>query len=49
MEEENSKEFAKTLASLGSAYVNDAFSVSHRAHASVDAITDFYLATQGYF
>lgn len=40
-EEENSKEFAKTLASLGSAYVNDAFSVSHRAHASVDAITDF--------
>ncbi len=34
-EEENDVEFAKYLASLGDVYVNDAFSVSHRAHASV--------------
>jgi phosphoglycerate kinase len=34
-EEGNDPEFAKYLASLGEVYVNDAFSVSHRAHASV--------------
>lgn len=34
-EEKNDKKFAKDLASLASIYVNDAFSVSHRAHASV--------------
>ena len=34
-EEENDLEFAKYIASLGDIYVNDAFSVSHRAHASV--------------
>lgn len=34
-EEANDPEFAKYLASLGDIYVNDAFSVSHRAHASV--------------
>lgn len=34
-EENNDPEFAKYLASLGDIYVNDAFSVSHRAHASV--------------
>jgi phosphoglycerate kinase len=34
-EEENDPEFSKYLASLGDVYVNDAFSVSHRAHASV--------------
>lgn len=34
-EEENDPEFAAYLASLGDVYVNDAFSVSHRAHASV--------------
>ncbi|HEC30749.1 MAG TPA: phosphoglycerate kinase [Candidatus Yonathbacteria bacterium] len=31
----NSKTFAKKLASMGEIYVNDAFSVSHRAHASI--------------
>lgn len=31
----NTKAFAKTLASLGDAYVNDAFSNSHREHASM--------------
>ena len=34
-EESNDPEFSKHLASLGDVYVNDAFSVSHRAHASV--------------
>ncbi len=34
-EKENSEEFGKELASLGDIYVNDAFSVSHREHASV--------------
>lgn len=38
-EEKNDMEFAKQLASKGEYYVNDAFSVSHRAHASVEAIT----------
>lgn len=37
-EESNAPSFAQALASLGDIYVNDAFAVSHRAHASVDAI-----------
>ena len=40
-EEKNSNEFAKHLASLGDIYVNDAFSCSHRAHASIFEITKF--------
>ena len=38
-EEENDTTFAKHLASLADFYVNDAFSCSHRAHASVSKIT----------
>lgn len=38
-EEANDLEFAKNLARYGDIYVNDAFSASHRAHASVDKIT----------
>lgn len=34
-EEKNDPTFVKKLCSLGDAYINDAFSVSHRAHASV--------------
>jgi len=37
-EESNSRDFAKQLAALGDVYVDDAFSVAHRAHASVEAI-----------
>jgi phosphoglycerate kinase len=40
-EETNDSAFAQILSSLGDIFVNDAFSVSHRAHASVDRITDF--------
>ena len=40
-EEKNDAEFAKALAGLSDIYVNDAFAVSHRAHASVEAITRF--------
>jgi phosphoglycerate kinase len=37
-EKENSPEFAKELASLADIYVNDAFSVCHREHASIVGI-----------
>jgi phosphoglycerate kinase len=39
-EEKNDRDFAKSLAALGDLYVNDAFSSSHRAHASLEAITE---------
>jgi len=39
-EEENSREFAQILAQFGDLYVSDAFSVMHRKHSSVDAITN---------
>jgi phosphoglycerate kinase len=38
-EEENDMGFARELAAFGDIYVDDAFSSSHRAHASVEAIT----------
>ena len=37
-EDKNDPEFAAKLAKLGDLYVDDAFSVAHRAHASVEAI-----------
>ena len=38
-ETKDDEEFAKKLASFADFYINDAFGVSHRAHASVHAIT----------
>ena len=40
-EEKNDEGFAQQLASLADIYIDDAFAVSHRAHASVEAITRF--------
>ena len=40
-EEKNDTNFAQHLAKLADLYVNDAFSCSHRAHASVSKITEF--------
>lgn len=37
-EETNDESFARTLASYADCYVNDAFAVSHRAHASIVGI-----------
>jgi phosphoglycerate kinase len=39
-EELNSKDFARELSKIGDIYVNEAFSCSHRAHASVSEITN---------
>jgi len=41
-EEKNDDGFAKALANDCDIYVNDAFAVSHRAHASVEAITKYF-------
>ncbi len=41
-ETKNDDDFAKKLALLADFYVNDAFGVCHRAHASVEAITKFF-------
>jgi len=40
-EEANEKNFAKELSKIGDIYVNEAFSCSHRAHASVCEITKY--------
>ena len=40
-EQENDDAFAQSLAALCDVYINDAFAVSHRANASVVAITKF--------
>jgi len=40
-EEKNDSAFSKQLSSLGDIYVNDAFSCSHRSHASVEGITRY--------
>ena len=37
-EETNAPDFVAALAKLGDVYVNDAFSVSHRAHASTEGV-----------
>jgi phosphoglycerate kinase len=40
-EESNDSKFSKKISSLGDIYVNDAFSCSHRFHASVEGITKY--------
>ena len=40
-EETNDREFSKKISTLGDVYVNDAFSCSHRSHASVEGITKY--------
>lgn len=47
-ETSNDPEFAKYLASFGEVYVNDAFAVSHRAHASVVGITKYLPSYAGF-
>lgn len=46
-EKTNDIDFAKQLASLADVYVNEAFSVSHRKHASVCRITEFLPSCAG--
>lgn len=46
-EENNSKEYAKLLSSFADVYINEAFSCSHRSHASIDSITNFLDAYAG--
>ena len=40
-EEKNDAEFSRELALLGDVYVNDAFAVSHREHASIFGVAKF--------
>lgn len=46
-EEANDPDFASALAALGDAYVNDAFSTAHRAHASTEALARLLPAAAG--
>jgi phosphoglycerate kinase len=46
-EENNDPMFAKQLAGLADIYINEAFSCSHRAHASVTGITKFIKSYAG--
>ncbi len=41
-EKKGDEEFAKELASLADAYVNDAFGTAHRAHASTTVVARFF-------
>lgn len=45
-EEKGDENFAKQLAKLGDAYVNDAFGTAHRAHASTAIIAQFFPSTK---
>ena len=46
-EENNDAGFTKQLAELGDIYVNDAFSASHRAHASIEGLAQLLPAYAG--
>src|SRR3989338_6796890 len=47
-EMENDETFAKRLSTLGHLYINDAFAVSHRAHASVAGGSNFLPSFAGF-
>lgn len=47
-EEKNGEDFAKGLAALAEVGINDAFGVSHRAHASVEGITKYLPMAAGF-
>ncbi len=47
-EEKNDKDFAKKLAKLGEVYVNEAFSASHRRHASIVGLPKFLPSFAGF-
>lgn len=47
-EEKDDDGFARALASLGDAYVNDAFGTAHRAHASTTGIPRYLPAAAGF-
>jgi phosphoglycerate kinase len=47
-EEKNNADFAKKLSENGDIYINDAFGSSHRAHASIEAITKFLPSGAGF-
>jgi phosphoglycerate kinase len=46
-EEANDPDFVKALAALGDVFVNDAFSVAHRAHASTEGLAHALPAAAG--
>ena len=46
-EEKNDKDFIDKLSVLGDAYINDAFSAAHRAHASTEGIANRLPAAAG--
>ena len=47
-EENNDDDFSKSLADIADIYVNDAFSVCHREHASVHGITKYLPSYAGF-
>lgn len=47
-EEKNDQKFAKKLAAMAEVYINEAFSVCHRQHASVSAIKKYLPACAGF-
>ena len=46
-EKSNDPEFARALAELGDVYVNDAFGVAHRAHASTEGVAHLLPSAAG--